>query len=466
MKAHIVTAAHHAKRIAKHLRQRGILTRKKFLAIATVINVLFLFVIGVNILSFPNTMIGGVQIGLKTKAAVREYLERAYTTPITLVINAQHYELNYEHLGIYMDPDAAIHEVFAPNTAGWPANIKLFVTQLFRPRHVRIPLSVSQEFYEYVAKINENGTKAQDIVYVNQEDKQVTLFTPEMRYMVDTPSFLRDLHAHFGTQNTPLTVALVEAPNVLEAKISVANTKLASVYDSPLTVIVGLNGENQFMTLSETDLRRYTTASVSAETGEVTFAINNDTFLPDLTAALSVYKSSFNPQTAYERVGNGIKNTLTTRYEGGPASSVKVGIDSGPNTEGEIADTYIEVDISQQKLFTFKKGALVKTYRVSTGKDYPTPIGTFKVLNKTGLGFSSIYNVWLPYWMGFEFSKELHAYFGIHELPYFYTGDKKIQRPREFIGAPNTGGCVALDIGDAKEVYQFADIGTPIVIYQ
>lgn len=466
MKAHIETAAHHARRIVKHLRHRGILTRKKFLAFATIINVLFLFVIGLNVLSFPNTTVGGVQLGFQTKAAVREHLERVYATPITLVINAQHYELNYEHLGIYMDPDAAVHEVFAPNATGWPTNIKLLVSQLFRPRNVHIPLSISQEFYEYVAKINENGTKAQDIVYVNQEDKQVTLFTPEMRYVVDTPSFLRDLHAHFGTQGKPLTVALVEAPNVLEAKISVANTKLANVYNSPLTVIVGLNGVNQFITLSESDLRRYTTASISAETGEVAFAINNDTFLPDLTAALSVYKASFNPQTAYERVGNGIKNTLTTRYEGGPASSVKVGIDSGPNTDGEIADTYIEVDISQQKLFTFKKGDLVKTYRVSTGKDYPTPIGTFKVLNKTGLGFSSIYNVWLPYWMGFEYSKELHAYFGIHELPYFYSGDKKIQRPREFIGAPNTGGCVALDIGDAKEVYQFADIGTPIVIYQ
>ena len=72
----------------------------------------------------------------------------------------------------------------------------------------------------------------------------------------------------------------------------------------------------------------------------------------------------------------------------------------------------------------------------------------------------------MPYWMGFEFSKELGAYFGIHELPYFYSGTKKIQRPREFIGAPNTGGCVALDIGDAKEVYQLANLGTPVVIYQ
>lgn len=199
---------------------------------------------------------------------------------------------------------------------------------------------------------------------------------------------------------------------------------------------------------------------------DVTFAMNDAVFRPELTDKLSAYNESYNKDTAFTRIGNGIINALHTRFDGGPAESVKVGIDYGPNTDGKVADKYIEIDISQEKMFTFKEGNLVKTYRVSTGKDYPTPVGSFKILNKTGLGYSGIYHVWMAWWMGFEYSKELHAYFGIHELPYYYTGDKKIQRPREFIGAPNTGGCVALDIGDAQEVYKFADIGTDVVIYQ
>lgn len=466
MKRHVAAISHHARRIARHLRHKKILTRRNVLAVFTLINVMFLLIISANTLSFPNTVIGNTNMGLRTKSAIREFLTRSYQSTLVLTINSQTYDLSYEHIGVYMDPDEVIHEIFTPNTLPWPEKINHVISQMFRPRIVSVPLSFSQEFYEYVAKINDAGLSSQDIVYLDQDNKKATLFAPQQRYVVDIALFQTELLRHFDSVNTPFTVPLVETPNDLEEKVASANTKLARVYNQPLTIIIGLNGSNQFMTLSPDDLRRYTTASLSANSDSVTFSINYNSFLPDLTTALSVYQVTFNPTTAYERIGNGIKNALTTRYEGGPAESMKVGIDSGPNTEGEIADQYIEIDISQQKLFTFKNKNLVKTYRVSTGKDYPTPVGSFKILNKTGLGFSSIYNVWMPYWMGFEFSKELHAYFGIHELPYFYSGKNKIQRPREFIGAPNTGGCVALDIGDAKEVYQFADIGTPVVIYQ
>lgn len=467
MRRHVLHhAVHHAKRITHHLRERRILTKKTVLSFLTLINVLFILTIGLNTLSFPNTYIGKRNIGLMTKPAVRAYLTKNYSASLPLTINAQVYDLTYEHIGIYMDPDTALEEVFSPNHLPWTMRLRHLITHLFRPRIVHVPLSFSQEFYEYVKKINDAGTAASDIVYIDQDNKQATLYAPNQRYTVDLPLFQEELRNYFGQTGLPFIVPLVEAPNELIEKVANANTNLARAYNAPLTVIVGLSGTNQFITLSPEDLRRYTTASISRETGESHFTLNSEKFTPDLTVALSVYKESFNPTAAVERIGNGIINALTTRYEGGPAESVKVGIDSGPNTEGEIADKYIEIDISQQKMFTFKNKTLVKTYRVSTGKDYPTPVGTFKILNKSGLGFSSIYNVWMPYWMAFEFSKELHAYFGIHELPYFYSGSHKIMRPREFIGAPNTGGCVALDVGDSKEVYQFADIGTPVAIFQ
>ncbi len=269
------------------------------------------------------------------------------------------------------------------------------------------------------------------------------------------------------TTRAPIIMPTAEASGSIDNRVAIANSALPALYDKPLTLIVGINNANRFLTLSPDDLKRYTTIKIATESADIIVGINHDVFFPDLIQALSVYGTSFNPALASDAVGAAIRKTLTARFHGISKEPVSVGIDSGPNTEGNVADRYIEIDISQQKLFTFRNGKLVKAYRVSTGKDYPTPTGRFTILNKTGLGFSSIYNVWMPYWMGFSYSKELHAYFGIHELPYYYAdGGTKIQRPRDFIGAPNTGGCVALDIGDAKEVYNFADIGTPVVIYQ
>ncbi len=467
MRRHVLHhAVHHAKRITHHLRERRILTKKTILFFLTLINVLFILTIGLNTLSFPNTYIGKRNVGLMTKSAIRDYLTKNYASSLPLAIHSHVYDMTYEHIGIYMNPDIALEEVFRPNQLSWTLRIKQLFTHLVEARVVRVPLSFSQEFYEYVEKINIADSTTSDIVYIDQNNKQATLYAPTVRYKILVSEFQEELRNQFDSHTTPLVVPLVEAPNTLIQTVENANANLSRAYNNPLTIIVGLSGDNQFITLSPDDLRHYTTASRTAETGAIHITVNTEKFSPDLLQALSVYKASFNPNAAVERIGNGIKNALVTRFEGGPAESVKIGIDSGPNTEGDIAHKYIEIDISQQKMFTFKNKTLVKTYRVSTGKDYPTPVGTFKILNKTGLGFSKIYNVWMPYWMAFEFSKELHAYFGIHELPYFYSGNHKIMRPREFIGAPNTGGCVALDVGDSKEVYQFADIGTPVVIYQ
>jgi len=82
------------------------------------------------------------------------------------------------------------------------------------------------------------------------------------------------------------------------------------------------------------------------------------------------------------------------------------------------------------------------------------------------LGYSNIYQDWLPWWMGFAYSSELNAYFGIHEQPYKLTTDGQImQASPQAIGTPSTGGCVALAPGAAEAVYTFADVGTPVYIY-
>ncbi len=149
-----------------------------------------------------------------------------------------------------------------------------------------------------------------------------------------------------------------------------------------------------------------------------------------------------------------------------PAVGPRIPNNQKPNTDGTKKNKYIEIDISQQKMYLFEKGVLKKSYRVSTGLYYPTPTGVFTIFNKNLNAYSSIYHVWMAYWMAFYIDPYLKASFGIHELPYWYdaSGKKKF-RPRDFIGSPHTGGCVALDIGKAQEVYAFADVGTSVYIF-
>lgn len=137
-----------------------------------------------------------------------------------------------------------------------------------------------------------------------------------------------------------------------------------------------------------------------------------------------------------------------------------LGVDDGPTSQGELSPKYLEVDLSQQKMYFFIGGKLHKSYRISTGLDYPTPVGEFHILNKAPLAFSGIYNVWMPYWMAFEYAGDVGAYLGVHEKAYSHLEKgKKIYNHDREIGDKLTGGCVALAPGDSQEVYTLSDVG-------
>lgn len=118
---------------------------------------------------------------------------------------------------------------------------------------------------------------------------------------------------------------------------------------------------------------------------------------------------------------------------------------------------YVHIDLSSQSLTTFQDGVEKATYKVSTGKrGMDTPIGTHKVLLKVKRPWSNKYKLFMPWFIGF--TNQSH---GIHELPEWPGG---IKEGANHLGIPVSHGCVRLGVGPAKEVYDFVDIGTPIVI--
>jgi len=96
---------------------------------------------------------------------------------------------------------------------------------------------------------------------------------------------------------------------------------------------------------------------------------------------------------------------------------------------------------------------------VSTGKrGMETKTGQFKVSNKVPRAWSKKYHLFMPYWMAMVSSGE----FGIHELPEWPGGFKEGQN---HLGTPVSHGCIRLGVGPAKIVYDWADLGTPVVIH-
>lgn len=124
-------------------------------------------------------------------------------------------------------------------------------------------------------------------------------------------------------------------------------------------------------------------------------------------------------------------------------------------TEGK----YIDINLKSQIMSIFENGQILDAYVVSSGKrGMETPKGEFAIYNKADRPWSKKYSLYMPYWMAIVPS----GLFGIHELPEWPGGYKE---GANHLGTPVSHGCVRLGIGPAKRLYEWADIGTPVVVY-
>ncbi|MCX6765796.1 MAG: L,D-transpeptidase family protein [Candidatus Moranbacteria bacterium] len=120
---------------------------------------------------------------------------------------------------------------------------------------------------------------------------------------------------------------------------------------------------------------------------------------------------------------------------------------------------YIDLNVESQVMTIFENGKLVDAFLISSGKrGMGTPQGTFHISNKFPRAWSKKYGLFMPYWMALVPSGD----FGIHELPEWPGGFKE---GAAHLGTPVSHGCVRLGVGPAQFVYNWAEIGTPVVVH-
>ena len=119
----------------------------------------------------------------------------------------------------------------------------------------------------------------------------------------------------------------------------------------------------------------------------------------------------------------------------------------------------IIIDVSEQKLSYYENGFRLASYPVSTGLPaFPTPLGEFAINNKIDRAYSKTYNLYMPQWMSFIGGK-----YGIHELPEWPNGTKEGE---DHLGKPASHVCVRLGEEASMKVYDWADVGTKVVVQE
>lgn len=125
----------------------------------------------------------------------------------------------------------------------------------------------------------------------------------------------------------------------------------------------------------------------------------------------------------------------------------------------------IVIFLGIQEAFLTESGVVMKTYRISSGApSTPTPVGVFQIYQKEKLRVSSQAVAYrMPNYMAFT---ENDAY-GLHGLPYLGDSSETSAYWNEalsHIGIPVSHGCVRFLPEEAVEIYQWADVGIPVII--
>jgi lipoprotein-anchoring transpeptidase ErfK/SrfK len=113
---------------------------------------------------------------------------------------------------------------------------------------------------------------------------------------------------------------------------------------------------------------------------------------------------------------------------------------------------WLDVDLSQQRMYAYEGDTLVNSFIVSTGTwQTPTVVGNFKVWVKLRASDMSGPGYYLP---DVPFVMYFYKDYGIHGT-YWHNN----------FGTPMSHGCVNLSIADAEWVYNFSSVGTVVNVH-
>jgi lipoprotein-anchoring transpeptidase ErfK/SrfK len=149
-----------------------------------------------------------------------------------------------------------------------------------------------------------------------------------------------------------------------------------------------------------------------------------------------------------------------------PAKSI---VPPAPLPTGKV----ILVSLSKQWLYAYADGSLAFNNAVETGRpELPTPTGRFVVLEKVrGVTFTSPWPIGSPYYyeptyINYALLFKTGGFF-LHDASWHVKFGPGSNVPHQLPnGSWETGshGCVGMPIPDAKRLYEWAPVGTPVII--
>ncbi len=128
----------------------------------------------------------------------------------------------------------------------------------------------------------------------------------------------------------------------------------------------------------------------------------------------------------------------------------------------DIGDTYVEINLTKQRLWLYKDGKKIVTSDFVSGnssRGWQTPVGTYAITYKErdtilGVNSGADYRSPVSYWMPFN------GNIGMHDATWRSSFGGTIYQRN------GSHGCINLPLNNAKTIYENIEARTPVIVYQ
>lgn len=300
------------------------------------------------------------------------------------------------------------------------------------------------------------------------------LLTPEMNGVVySLENAAQTIRVAASTlQKTPLAlVKMPLSPQTTSASVNSTKTRLQSILDQHITIHVG----NQTITPSATDIGNWITLTPQETTYKI--EVNTDAVTQFVANAAKNSSQPARSQVSLDSTGQilqagaqgvvagdsgdaaqTVSNTLLQAQ--GSTVTVPVRYTAFSTVEAPTLGKWIEVNVATKRMYAYSDGQLARTFLVSAGAAAtPTVTGHFAIYAK----YRS-QNMFGENADGSGYNQPNVPYINYFYRDYAIHGN--YWRPTSYFGAINSShGCVGLPVSDSAWIYNWAPIGTPVIVH-
>ena len=432
----------------------------------------------------PHTLINNANVGgLKTSAALN-VVDRSFVNKQILKIKIKDEVIEEEaiNLGVSYNIEQAVSDAFLRGKKGaWLTQVTDLIGSIFITKNFVVSADINEDSLNTFVKenIETKITEPKDAYYEYKNNALVIVPDVDGK-AIDINSLKKDISELAQNNNEQLIVAQVQQ---VSAEITAEN--LALYQDQIVSLItksVTVKADEKSLVFSDEQkatwyklIKNGSSFQIKVDKEAVTQSVKEIAKIFDL-AMVKEQINTKNELLVAGRDGKAINQAqVITELLNSLAAQTDVQITAAVNTvpkeqkiisassDGVVpaVDTelkFVQIDLAHQKLYLFENRELVNSFTISSGKiGMATPKGVHQIYNKALRPYSKLYGLYMPYWSAIT----PDGLYGIHELPEWPNGYKEGE---SHLGIPVSHGCIRLGVGAAKYVYEWAPIGTAVVI--